>query len=95
MELSFVHAVLPVEVVNPLRVVAPILEVLTDAEGDTLGVTDKDAAGIKQVDSLQVTVLSLRVWRCEDSWYDLQGRKVKGHPVKGLYIKNGTKCVIN
>ena len=59
---------------------------LTDAEGDTLGVTDKDAAGIKQVDSLQVTV---------DSWYDLQGRKVKGHPVKGLYIKNGTKCVIN
>jgi hypothetical protein len=59
---------------------------LTDAEGDTLGVTDKDAAGIKQVDSLQFTI---------DSWYDLQGRKVKGHPVKGLYIKNGTKCVIN
>jgi hypothetical protein len=49
-------------------------------------VTDKDAAGIKQVDSLQLTI---------DSWYDLQGRKVKGHPVKGLYIKNGTKCVIN
>ena len=58
---------------------------LTDAEGDTLGVTDKDAAGIKQVDSLQVTV---------DSWYDLQGRKVKGHLKKGIYINNGQKTVI-
>jgi len=58
---------------------------MTAAEGDTLGVTDKEITGIKQVDSLQLTI---------DSWYDLQGRKVKGQLNKGIYINNGQKTVI-
>jgi hypothetical protein len=44
---------------------------------------------IEEVDSGQLTVDS------DDSWYDLQGRKLDGQPTtKGVYIWKGKKVVV-
>ena len=61
----------------------------SDCQGDELGVTDKgDVTGINAslVNSEERIVNSVV--------YDLQGRKVKGHLNKGIYIINGQKTVI-
>ena len=51
---------------------------------------DGEATEIVEVDGGQLAVDS------DDSWYDLQGRKLDGEPTtKGVYIKNGKKVVVN
>ena len=37
---------------------------------------------------------SVRVAGSDTRLYDLQGRRVEGQPVKGLYISNGKKVII-
>jgi len=64
---------------------------LSDAEGDTLGVTDKEeATGIK-------TIANGQQQTPNSQYYDLQGRRItNGHQptAKGIYITNGQKTVI-
>ena len=54
---------------------------------------DGSTTGIRSVDSGKRTVLSKRVWRCEDSYYNLRGQRVQ-NPTRGLYITQGKKAVI-
>ncbi len=64
---------------------------LSDAEGTTLGVTDKEeATGIK-------TIANGQQQTPNSQYYDLQGRRItNGHQptAKGIYITNGQKTVI-
>ena len=50
---------------------------------------EDEATEIEEVDIEQLAV------DIDDSWYDLQGRKLDGQPTtKGVYIKNGKKVVV-
>ena len=58
---------------------------LSDAEGTTLGVTDKEeATGIKTIATDS---------RNNGQIYDLSGRKVQ-KPTRGIYIQNGRKLIV-
>jgi hypothetical protein len=74
------------EVVKPFQAY-----LLSDAEGDTLGVTDKEeTTGIKTVDNSQQL-------NANSQYYDLQGRRIANGQkptAKGIYIVNGQKTVI-
>jgi hypothetical protein len=39
-------------------------------------------------------ISSLRIVGSDARLYDLQGRRIEGQPVKGLYISNGKKVVV-
>ena len=47
--------------------------------------TNSDPAGIHEVASEKIS---------DDSYYDLQGRRLNGQPAKGLYIRNGKKYYV-
>ena len=55
-----------------------------------------NGTGIKSVDSGQFLAMpSGRAERIVDNWFDLQGRQIKGKPLrKGIYIKNKKKIIV-
>ena len=62
------------------------LQILTSAARETLTISfDDESTGVKEVNGVKDVN--------DDSYFDLQGRKV-AQPTKGLYIMNGKKYVI-
>ena len=61
----------------------------SDCLADELGVTDKD-----DVTGINASLVNSEERKVNSVVYDLQGRKVKGHLNKGIYIINGQKTVI-
>lgn len=83
---TYYHGVMVEQTLEPSTTKAPAFTAVAATTGTTAwGYQTESTTGIRSIDNEQLTI---------DSWYDLQGRKVKSSQRKGIYIRNGKKYIV-
>ena len=83
---TYYHGVMIEQTMEPTDTKVVAFTAVAANTGATVwGYQTEATTGISSIDNEQRTI---------DTWYDLQGRKIKGTQRKGLYIQNGKKYIV-
>ena len=93
---TYYHGVMVEQTLEPSTTKAPAFTAVAATTGTTAwGYQTESTTGIHSIDNEQfLDEPSGGAERSIDSWYDLQGRKVKSSQRKGIYIRNGKKYIV-
>ena len=83
---TYYHGVMIEQTMEPTNTKVVAFTAVAANTGATVwGYQTEATTGISSIDNEQRTI---------DTWYDLQGRKIKGTQRKGIYIQNGKKYIV-
>ena len=83
---TYYHGVMIEQTMEPTDTKVVAFTAVAANTGATVwGYQTEATTGISSIDNEQRTI---------DTWYDLQGRKIKGTQRKGIYIQNGKKYIV-
>ena len=83
---TYYHGVMIEQTMEPTDTKVVAFTAVAANTGATVwGYQTEATTGINSIDNEQRTI---------DTWYDLQGRKIKGTQRKGIYIQNGKKYIV-